>query len=361
MPAYKDEKRKTWYVRFRYTDWTGKRIETTKRGFATKRDAQRYEEEARREKTAAAGLTYGELYKLYMEDMKPRLKQTSLRVKEDVNRKHIAPYFETMPLDKITPAAIRQWQTKILALGYAPTYTRMIQNQLSACLNYAVKYYGLARNPAKIAGSIGKMDAGEMDFWTLTEFEQFIAAETKPMYRAAFLLLFWCGLRFGEMLALTGEDVDAKAKTIRINKTLTRLKGKDVITPPKTEGSIRTISAPSVVFDAIADYTKRRYKIDAKERIFPLGADAYRDRLARLCALSGVKEIRMHDIRHSHASYLINNNVPVKLIAQRLGHSNIETTLKTYAHMYKDTSAAVAELIESDARKSVVKVRSDKK
>ena len=359
MPAYKDEKRGTWYVRFRYTDWTGKRVETTKRGFATKRDAKEYEEAAKREKTAAAGMTFGELYKIYVEDMRPRLRKTTMQGKEAVIEKHILPYFKDTPLEEITPVTIRKWQSEIMKqesyltkAKFSNRYKQFIQVNFSAILTYGVKYYGMQQNPIKIAGTMGKLEPKEMDYWTPEEFSTFLSYETKPMYRAIFLILYWCGLRRGEVLALNGEDIDEDAKTIRINKSYTRLNGQeDSIDLPKTAKSVRTITAPSAVISAVQEYKQNLYSYDAKKRLFPIFIHGIRERIKKLCAISGVKKIRVHDLRHSHASYLINNNVPIKIVSERLGHESVETTLKVYAHIYKDTESTVLDMIESDALK----------
>lgn len=352
MPAYKDAKRGTWFVRFRYTDWTGRRIETTKRGFATKREAKEYEESVKREKESSPEMTIGELLNIYMADMAHRIKASSLQTKRNIYNVHVLPYFGNTPVNTITPAAIRKWQTETLSRGLSNTYLKTVQTNLSALFNYAVRYYNLPRNPVSVAGSIGKKLASEMDYWTVDEFNQFIQCEDKPMYRSAYLALFWCGLRCGELMALTGNDIDIEKRTISITKTYTRLTGrKDSITSPKTPGSKRVVSAPSVVIDAIKEYTDRIYDYDKNARIWQIHSKSLRDRMYHIADYAGVKKIRIHDLRHSHASYLINNNVPVKLISQRLGHENVETTLRTYAHMYKDTEESVSDMIESDSKK----------
>lgn len=351
MPAYKDEKRGTWYVKFRYTDWTGRRVETMKRGFARKTDAKEYEENAKKNKTSN-GLTLGELCAIYMEDMRHRVRATSIKTKLIIYNTHVLPYFESTPLDMITPAVVRKWQTEIIKQNLSPTYVKTIQRQFSALVNYAVKYYNLPQNPVKLAGSIGKNDAEKMDFWTVDEFRKFIRYEDSPLYRAAFLVLFWCGLRIGELLALTGNDVDAESHTIRIDKAFTRLrKGDDVISAPKTAGSVRTLTAPSSVIDAILEHEQKLFGYKPTDRLFPVVGQSIRRHMKELCRKAGVKQIRVHGLRHSHASYLINNNVPIKLISQRLGHDNIETTLKVYAHMYKDTAESVTDMMEKDSKK----------
>ena len=350
MPAYKDEKRGTWYVRFRYTDWTGKRVETTKRGFAKKGDAQKYEDEAKREKTAAAGMTFGELYKIYLEDARHRLRQTTIITKETIIEKHVLNYFTASLLENISAANIRQWQTSLIKKGMAPTYIHFIQSQFSAVMNYAVKYYGLPSNPIKIAGPVGKTKAPVMDYWTIDEYQKYMAAETSPLHRAAIMILFWAGLRCGEMLALTPADVDTEKRILRVNKTYHYIgKGREFTTPPKTPGSIRDVTIPSVVLDAIQALSKKMY--GEPDRIIPISAEALRQHFDYIIRKAGIKRIRIHDLRHSHASYLINKNVPIKIISARLGHDNVETTLRTYAHIYKDTEATVSEMLEEDAKK----------
>lgn len=348
MPVYKDEKRGTWYARYRYTDWKGKRVETTKRGFATKREAKEYEANATKEKTTAS-MTFGDLCDIYMKDMEHRVKPTTMQTKKKIAKYHTLPYFANTLIEDISPAAIRQWQAEIIAKGLAPTYNRMIQHQLSAVMNYAVRYYGLPKNPVPIAGTIGKTYAEEMSYWTKEEFWNVMQYEHNAKYRAIFLTLFWCGIRCGELLALTGEDIDTNTHIISITKTYARVGKKEYILPPKTQNSTRKIKAPTVVIDSIMAYIKTLYGFKPTDRIFTITRTNIGVHLHKMARIAGVKDIRTHDLRHSHASYLINNNVPIKIISARLGHDNIETTLRIYSHMYKDTTAAVEDMIEKDS------------
>lgn len=349
MPVYKDEKRNTWYVRFRYTDWKGTKKETTKRGFGTKREAKKYEESVKKEKTIADGMTFGTLYAEYEADITHRLKPTTLATKKKIADIHILPYFKDTAIATITPAIVRKWQTEIIGKGLSQTTIKTIQQQLSAVFNFAVKFYNLSRNPVQLAGSVGKSHAGEMAYWTKKEFWAMMQYEHNPMYRAIFLTLFWCGLRRGELLALTGNDIDMNTGIISITKTYTRIERKDYIMPPKTHGSIRKIKAPSVVIDAIREYIARQYGFNSHDRIFTISSNNIGTHLHKMAKIAGVKDIRVHDLRHSHASYLINNNVPIKIISARLGHDNVETTLRVYAHMYKDATVATDDMIEKDS------------
>ena len=227
--------------------------------------------------------------------------------------------------------------------GFAQTYLKTINNQMTAVFNYAVKYYGLASNPAMAAGSMGRRDAEEMKFWTLDEFDQFIAgAEQEPTIRVAFNILFWTGMREGELLALTMNDVDFERSGIHIRRSYTRLNGDDLLQDPKTPKSRRFIPCPDFLMDMIREYVGRLYEYDPDDRIFPFTKSWLNDQLKRCCARTGVKPIRVHDLRHSHASMLVDSGADPLLIAERLGHEKVTTTLVTYSHLYPDKGRMLA-------------------
>ncbi len=143
------------------------------------------------------------------------------------------PYFGEMPVNEIKPTDIRNWQNELInyrqknGRGYAPTYLRTINNQLTAAFNFAVKFYGLKENPCHKAGTMGKKNADEMLFWTNEEFKVFIEAmESRPVGYTVFMVLYYTGLRVGELLALTPEDIDFNRQIISVNKNYQRLNGK---------------------------------------------------------------------------------------------------------------------------------------
>ncbi len=267
MPAYKDEKRNTWYAMFYYTDWQGVRRRKKKRGFKRKKDAQDYERDFLNKEQRDCNITFKNLVEEYFEDMETRLKTTTISNKKFLFDSKITPYFEKMAACKITAKSIREWQNELLKMNYSPTYLKTINNQLSAVFNYAVKYYGLSSNPCRQAGSMGKKDADSMQIWTLDEFNKFISFVTKPAAHLAFEILFWTGIRSGELLALTPEDI-LPDKKISINKTYARLDGEDIISEPKTPKSIRIIPIPDFLYDEIWDYINRLGSIEKTDRIF---------------------------------------------------------------------------------------------
>jgi branched-chain amino acid:cation transporter, LIVCS family len=157
---------------------------------------------------------------IYLESMEHRIKENTLMTKQNIFYHHIVPYLGEMKLDEITPKDIIHWQDQVMKdNNYKQTYLKTIHNQLSALFNYAVRFYGLKNNPARLAGNMGKEEVGEMKFWTKEEYLTFSRAMmNKEESYHAFEILYWCGIRLGELLALTAEDFDFEKKTLRINK-----------------------------------------------------------------------------------------------------------------------------------------------
>ena len=199
MSAYKDTKQGTWYVSFRYIDWTGKKTQKLKRGFKTKKEALNYEKEFMRKTAADMKMEMGSFIEVYFEDKRKELKENSIRNKQHMIYKHIVPYFGTRKMNEITPAEIIQWQNTIQGKGYSKTYERMIQNQLNALFNHAQKIYNLKENPCKKVKKMGKSDANKLEFWTKAEYDRFIAGiEPGSEDYLIFEILFWTGIREGD-------------------------------------------------------------------------------------------------------------------------------------------------------------------
>ena len=147
-----------------------------------------------------------------------------------------------------------------------------------------------------------------------------------------------------ELLALTLGDFSAKDKTININKSLQRIDGRDVITEPKTEKSKRVIALPDFLVEEMKDYVNRLYGMMPGDRLFMVTKAYLEHEMSRGVALSGVKKIRLHDLRHSHASLLISKlGAQPLMVAERLGHEKIQTTLNTYSHLYPDQARNLAD------------------
>ena len=354
MKAEKDKKTGKWLIQYRYTDWQGKRRKSTKRGFATKREAEEWLRNFLITQKADFDMKFEDFWKMYCADMETRLREHTMRTKKYIVELKILPYFGNKRVNDITAADIRQWQNELIKMGYAPTYLKTINNQLSAIFNYAVRYYDLKSNPCEKAGSMGKSKAEEMDFWTGEEFRKFIdSVMNKRLSYMAFMTLYWTGMRLGELLALNPKDVDLKKRTISITKSYQRLGKKDVITPPKTPKSKRVITIPEFLAADIKDYMDSLYDLQEDDRLFPITKYYLEHEMQRGIKESGVKRIRVHDLRHSHASMLIELGFSPLEIANRLGHEKVETTLNTYAHLYPNKQTKLAERLDSEYREDL--------
>lgn len=336
MAVFKNN-RGTWTCKCYYTDWTGKRKQKKKEGFSTKKEAQAFEVNFLNSCRTDVDITFSNLVTAYMKDCQARLKPTTCANKEHLIRTKLLPYFGDLPLNAIDVSTVRKWQNEIITSNenYTPTYQKSIHNQLSAILNYAVKYYGLMSNPASKCGSIGKKKAEKFDFWTVTEFQQFIkAVENDCTVKTIFNLFFYSGMREGELLALTLNDFDFKTNTVSINKNYVRLEGQDIIQKPKTPKSTRKVSLPKPIMDMIIDYSKQLYEYQPTERLFNVTKYYLHHAMDKYSKLSGVRRIKIHELRHSYASMLIELGTPPLEIQERLGHEDIQTTLNTYSHLY---------------------------
>ena len=199
MKAEKDKKTGKWLIQYRYTDWQGKRRKSTKRGFATKREAEEWLRNFLITQKADFDMKFENFWKMYYADMETRLREHTMRTKKYIVELKILPYFGNKRVNDITAADIRQWQNELIKIGYSPTYLKTINNQLSAIFNYAVRYYDLKSNPCAKAGSMGKSKAEEMDFWTGEEFRRFIdSVMNKRLSYMAFMTLYWTGMRLGD-------------------------------------------------------------------------------------------------------------------------------------------------------------------
>lgn len=352
MAVYREEKTNTWRVIYRYTDWTGERKQSQKRGFKTKREAQAWEREQLNKISADLDMTFKSFVEHYKEDMQVRIKENTWETKEHIIRTKLTPYFGTLKMCNITAQQIITWQNELInykdenGKPYSPVYLKTIHNQLSAIFNHAAKYYNLRENPCKKAGSMGKKKNREMLFWTKEEYLKFAEAMMdKPISYYAFEMLYWTGIREGELLALTPADFDFEKRTVTINKSYQRLNGRDVITTPKTEKSNRTITIPKFLAEEMQDYLKMLYDVGENDRMFIITKSYLHNEMNRGSKEAGVKRIRIHDIRHSHVSHLIDLGFSATAIADRVGHESIDITYN-YAHLFPSKQTEMADKLD---------------
>ena len=193
---------------------------------------------------------------------------------------------------------------------------------------------------------MGKEERKEMLFWTREEYTKFSdAMMDKPMSFYAFEMLYWCGIREGELLALTPADFDFQKRTVSITKSYQRIHGQDLITTPKTPKSVRVVQMPQFLCDEIQDYLKQLYGIESNDRIFPITKSYLHREMDRGCKQTGVKRIRIHDLRHSHISLLIDMGFTALAIADRVGHESVDITYR-YAHLFPNRQTEMANQLD---------------
>ena len=341
-----------------------------KRGFQLKRDADQWERsflEDNEKKQKSPGMSVRTLSEDYLKHLKATRKGISYQSSESRHRLWIIPFFsdelKDKPIGQIDAADIKDWTDWLRTQKTArdkPLSDRYINTlfvELSTMFNYAATFHNLPKNPCKGLGKRLGVERKDRDmcFWTDEEFHKFIDTFEKsdPLY-TVYMVLFWTGMRIGELMALTVQDIDLDSGSIRINKTLSFVNGDYVVTTPKSEKSKRKVFISETIVTLLREYISRIYKPLPTDRVFPMSARHYRKYLAIHADLAGVPQIRIHDLRHSHASLLIKMGVSPVLIADRLGHESASTTLKVYAHLYTNEQYELVSKMESRINNRII-------
>lgn len=347
MAYFNKEKNGKWSVQFRYKDHTGLSKCKHKLGFSTKKEATEWMNEFIRKAQADMQMTFESFVDEYLENVSADLRDSTLATKKHIIELHIMPYFKGRDMATIDALDIKRWQNQIKKKKFSASYLNTIHGQLSAIFNHACKFYHLPYNPCKDAGCMGNKKTGNKGVWNQEDMDKFLdAVSDKTEAKYAFFLMYWTGIRLGELLALNVGDLDMENKTLHINKSLNRVRGEDIISPPKTECSIRTIHLPQFVIDEMQEYCSKLYGRNKKDRLFTVTKSYLEKTIKRGADLANLKPIRVHDLRHSHASLLIQKGVNVVTISKRLGHESIQTTLKTYAHVFDDAAKEAADMLD---------------
>ena len=350
MTAKLTQTAKTFY----FENWQGVKQKKLKRGFATKKDALAWEREFLLQQAADLTMTFEAFVEIYITDKKKRLRENTRSVKEHIIRTKILPYFKEKRLSEIKPRDVIAWQNEMLnyrdknGKAYSPTYLKTLHGQLSAILNHAVRFYGLKSNAAATAGCMGSEKHKEMLFWTKDEYLKFSEVmKDKPVSYYAFEVLYWTGIREGELLALERGDFNIADRKLTINKSYQHLQGEDYITSPKTEKSNRVIELPEFLCRELEDYFGMLYKCDEHTRLFTFSKSYLHHEMDRGAKAAGVKRIRIHDLRHSHVAHCIELGFSPVAIAERMGHEGINITFN-YAHLYPSKQKALADRLNED-------------
>lgn len=362
-----------WIFYTRYKDLSGKTKQYKSKKFLTKKEAT----EAERifllqldKYRPDNDMTFKELYTSFYEYQKDKVKETTLNTYKD--RIRYMALLDDIKCKEFNLQHYEAWRKKILEYKLSNRTRNYIYKFLKTIMNFGTKWYSLNFNeiyPKMINFTDPNERKKEMDFYTFEEFNQFISVEDNLKYRCFFKTLYFCGLRKGEARALNWNDIDFKNNTLNINKGLSdNVNGKRyIISSPKTKSSNRILPLPKEVVNDLKELKKKNmeytnYKVSwfVFGSELPLGDDAIRRRKNRNCKLANIKQIRIHDFRHSCASLLINNGADITLVAKFLGHSKIDETLNTYAHMFQNKLNNIISIIDNLNDKAKLDNKSNK-
>ncbi len=362
MPSYPTRKTKQGTVvdvRFRIIDDSGQEVQKRLCGYPTKKAAQQAYIEFMKSYTPPVfklkkdgAFVYDDLLAQYKKRMQVELAASSFYDLNFIFDKFITPCFHGKSIPTLVKADLANWQTELWAAKnpssgelYAQRYLTKIRSTLSGFLSWCEETYDVPNYLRNIRKPKRKEMKQEMQIWELDEFLRFQQKIDNIFWKTFYMSLFYSGCRIGELLALTDGDVSCTDGVyyFNINKNLTRktldTNNKYLIQPPKTATSNRTIPLPHEMTEQLTEYIEYK-KANGIGSAFFFGGDGpvaemtYSRYFNRYAEAAGLKHIRIHDLRHSHASLLIHLNVPITVISKRLGHSNIEMTLKKYAHCY---------------------------
>lgn len=349
----------TYYFRANlgYNPITGKQIQKYRSGFQTKKEAR--EEYSKLVLTSTAELTEKKktisfqqfIEETYLPWYKTQVKESTYLNRRSTIQKHFS-YFYKMATDEIEPINVQNWQLE-LAKEFSPNYIRIVQGMLSIAFDRAIVLGIAKKNPSRMVGNI-KSKKTKVDFWTLEEFQKVISLLYKGDYYEHYLfisfwLLFMTGMRIGEAAALQWSDIDFETGLLNINKTL-YYKSMDEykFVDPKTQSSVRTIYIDADTIRELKAWREVQQKVlkgcgfILSYSGIPTSKHTLPRALEKLAGLAGVHRIKIHALRHSHASLLISMGENPLLIKERLGHEKIQTTLGTYGHLYPNTNLEVA-------------------
>lgn len=275
----------------------------------------------------------------YLQFVKLKKKMDTYSTVERRIKKHIQPFFNNKYIDEISPFDIIKWQLEVEKLGFKYNYKSSLYYALSNFYLFCSNFYNVENVVKKVGNFKNDEIKQKGNIWTYDEFKQFIDSIDNKKYHLLFNLLYFTGMRKGELLALKWQDIDFKNKIISINKTITR---SHEIQTPKTKTSNRTIMIDDLLLDELYNYSLNK---DNDDIIFNISFTQLLRMKNYYCNKANVKQIKIHEFRHSHACLLYTHNVPIDQISNRLGHSKISITTDTYLkYLPKNEKRVIATL-----------------
>lgn len=354
MAIYRDKKRGTYYFSV-YVDVNGESKRFVRRGFANKNEAKKaeidflYNFDAEGEEN----ISFSKLAHMYLRWYEKRRKNSSYTKIESVTRVHILPEFGNKLAKDVTKRNVIMFHDELLS-KLKPVSAKKVHTVLSAILNHGISLEYLKINVAREVGNVDVLEDKRINFWTVDEFKQFISVVDDNFYKSFFMMLFYGGFRKGELLALTWKDIDFESNTIDINKTVYQRN----VTSPKNRSSVRIVKLPEHTMKLLKEkklQSKNKLTYVVFGNFFDHKPETTIDRDYNIYVkTSKLKRIRLHDFRHSHASYLIHLGIDISVISKRLGHANTSTTYDVYGHLYPNAEDTAISIMEDDFKPAEV-------
>ena len=343
-----DKTRKTYYVKWNFRDpVTGKWKTTHKRGFKLKREATEFEAsiklaKANNDEPVATEYTFMEMNDMYekanqISETQKQKRHTNFRLRFPLKDKKI---------NKISKTNLEKWRTELVN---NPDYATRTKNEtiafVKSVFNFAHEFYNVPNTaafikPAKFSDE--EIMSQEKPVWSVEQYEKFSSCVDNELYKIFFDFLFWTGCRRGEAMAIQKVDVNLKNKTVYIHYSIKHFK--NGLKPTKTRTS-RLITIDDTLFEEIRPLMNEDGPfLFGGERSLPITViQSQFTRAKKKAGLNG--KVTIHCLRHSHVSYLINNGVNLMAVSKRIGHADIETTSRVYAHLLEDTNTQMMNII----------------
>ena len=312
-------------------------------------------EKVRSEMPFGVWLTYW-----YENHSKPKIRPTTQETYESRIRLHIIPEIGNIPLNKLTQNDLQQFYGRLkksgrkrftdkYGEGLSDRMVRMCHATCRSALEKAVQDGLIRVNPA-IGCKLPPKKAREMQVLTREELQRFLIQAQAEGYYELFLLDLATGLRRGELLALQWNDLDFETGVLTISKQVSLVRGKIVMSVPKTKSSIRKLVLPPAVVQVLWEYRESvhsRWMFPSPVlEDMPLNPGSVYDRLQLILEHANCKQVRFHDLRHTFATLALQNGMDVKTLSAMLGHVSAATTLDIYTHSTSDMQHAAARKID---------------
>ena len=346
----------SWYYVFDVASETGKRQRHKQRGFPTERAAKNAEAQDRAarasgEHIAESPETVGELLNRWLTTVaRHKVRPTTLVDYERTIRLHLSPHIGTVRVQRLTAARVQALYSSLIDAGVGTRSVNLAHLRLRQALEMAEREGLVRRNVCTLVDPPRDTPAAGTT-WTADEARRFLAEAEKDVYHPLWLLALSTGMRRGELLGLRWQDVDLDAGAVRVTQSVRPFHNRPVIVPPKTEASVRTIPVSRPVIDALRAHRDRAGArgplVFCTRTGVPIAPrNLYRNFDAIILAAS-VPRIRLHDLRHTHATLLLAGDTTIRAVADRLGHSKTSVTLNTYAHVLREMQDRAIQAIDA--------------